>query len=86
MKIDLNKYQPYLVVIEILDLDINYQNENFKKGKVPFHKRIERCEYWGNKILLTNKAHHERSFKHRDGRYLMADRFIYLFSTLNICD
>ena len=44
----------------ILDLD----KENIiKKDKIPLHKRLERCEYCGSKILLVNKARRSRTKK-----------------------
>ena len=56
----------------ILDLD----KENIiKKDKIPFHRRSERCEYCGSKILLVNKARHSRSRKHLDGLYISTEMF-----------
>ena len=56
----------------ILDLD---NKEKIKKDKIPWHRRTESCEYCGSKLLLVNKARHEKSTKHKDGKYLTSDRF-----------
>ena len=56
----------------ILDLD---NKEKIKKDKIPWHRRTERCEYCGSKLLLVNKARHSRSRKCLDGRYITTEMF-----------
>ena len=59
----------------ILNLDNNYDKEKIKKEKTPWPKRVERCNFCGSQITMVNKARHERSRKHQDGKYLTTDRF-----------
>ena len=56
----------------ILDLD----KENIiKKDKIPWHRRFERCEFCGSRILLVSKARHSRTKKHLDGQYITTEVF-----------
>ena len=59
----------------ILNLDNNYDKEKIKKEKTPWPKRVERCNFCGSQITMVNKARHERSRKHQDGKYFTTDRF-----------
>ena len=61
--------------IYILNLDNNSDKEKIKKEKTPWPKRVERCNFCGSQITMVNKARHERSRKHQDGKYLTTDRF-----------
>ena len=57
--------------VYILDLNNNYNKET----KIPWIKKVIRCNFCGAKLLVMNKARHERSQKHKDGVYLTVDRF-----------
>ena len=59
----------------ILDLDNNSEKEKNKTIKIPYHRRVGRCEFCGAKYSYNNKARHERSTKHHDGIYILSDRF-----------
>ena len=59
----------------ILDLDKENTIKKQNIIKIPFHRRSERCEYCGSKILLVNKARHSRSKKHIDGQYITTEMF-----------
>ena len=59
----------------ILDLNNNSNKEKKPKTKIAWAKKSMRCNFCGSKILLMNKARHERSQKHKDGVYLTSDRF-----------
>ena len=63
---DENNQQVY-----ILDLNNNYNKET----KIPWIKKVIRCNFCGAQLLVMNKARHERSQKHKDGVYLTVDRF-----------
>ena len=66
-RIDSNDY--------ILDLNNISDKEKNKTIKIPFHRRIARCEFCGAKYLLVNKARHEPTIKHFDGKYISTERF-----------
>ena len=57
--------------VYILDLNNNYNKET----KIPWITKVIRCNFCGAKLLIMNKARHERSQKHKDGVYLTSDRF-----------
>ena len=57
--------------VYILDLNNNYNKET----KIPWIKKVIRCNFCDAKLLIMNKARHERSQKHKDGVYLTVDRF-----------
>ena len=55
-------------------LDLSKENIN-KKEKIPWHRRFERCEFCGSRILLVNKARHSRTRKHLDGQCITSQMF-----------
>jgi hypothetical protein len=59
----------------ILDLEINSENEKNKTTCTPYHRRVGRCEFCGAKYTMSNKARHDRSEKHQDGKYIVHERF-----------
>ena len=56
-------------------LDLNNNSELKENNKIPWIKKVIRCNFCGAKLLIMNKARHERSKKHLDGVYLTTDRF-----------
>ena len=60
---------------KIYILDLNNNSEIKENNKIPWIKKTIRCNFFGAKLLIMNKARHERSQKHLDGVYLTTDRF-----------
>ena len=57
-------------------LDLNNNSELKENNKIPWiKKKVIRCNLCGAKLLVMNRARHERSQKHKDGVYLTLDRF-----------
>ena len=56
-------------------LDLNNNSELKENIKIPWINKVIRCNFCGAKLLVMNKARHERSQKHKDGVYLTSDRF-----------
>ena len=56
-------------------LDLGKENKKQDVIKIPWHKRFERCDYCGSRMLLVNKARHSRSKKHLDGQYITSEMF-----------